>query len=197
VTKKADWRVRPNGRGGFDLRLPTEERSLLAGLPSHLEHALSQMDDGPTGVSEPLRRLFPPAYPTDAGAEDAYVSKAREDLIAHHRESLGVLARTAGAKRLSDAELQSWLNALNDLRLVFGSSLGISEETAEFDESDPRYSDWVCYLYLSFLEGEVVDALSESLPPARSEDDPELPDDPWGEPPGGLRWDGTPIPEQP
>jgi hypothetical protein len=38
----------------------------------------------------------------------------------------------------------------------------------------------------------VVDALADILPPSR-EDDASL-DDPWGEPPGGLRWDGTPMP---
>jgi hypothetical protein len=148
-------------------------------------------------VADTFKRLFPPAYPTDASAEDTYVSGVRDDLIAHHRESLDILVRTAHAKRLSDVELQGWLNALNDLRLVLGSSLGVSEETTEFDEQDPLYGDWVCYLYLSFLEGEVVDALSGALPPPERDDGPDLPDDPWGEPPGGLRWDGTPVPEKP
>jgi hypothetical protein len=37
----------------------------------------------------------------------------------------------------------------------------------------------------------VVDALADILPPS-SED--EGLDDPWGEPPGDLRWDGTPVP---
>ena len=43
-----------------------------------------------------------------------------------------------------------------------------------------------CYNYLTYLESSVVDALADILPPS-AEDDASL-DDPWGEPPGGLRW---------
>ena len=66
------------------------------------------------------------------------------------------------------------------------------EETVEPARQDPQYAEWICYNYLTYLESSVVDALADILPPS-AEDDASL-DDPWGEPPGGLRWDGTPVP---
>ncbi|HUZ19947.1 MAG TPA: DUF2017 family protein [Acidimicrobiales bacterium] len=220
-------RIRPDARGSFEVRLPPEERALLAHLPRQLDELLATAtdpaapgaDDGAEvarprdrtrapraggaddpekpGVQDPLRRLFPPAYLRDEAAEAAYVGIVRAELVAHHRETLALLLRTADATRLTGEELEAWLAALNDLRLVIGSSLGVTETMAELDEHDPRYAEWVCYSYLSYLENEVVDALAGVLPPATPGADDEAPEDPWGEPPGGLRWDGTPLPGGP
>ena len=108
---------------------------------------------------------------------------------------LTVLRETASATHLSDAEVENWLVALNDLRLVFGAALDVSEEPVELEQDDPGYSDWLCYQYLTFLESEVVDAIATLLPPPTPGADNSIPDDPWGEPPGDLRWDGTPMPK--
>ena len=43
----------------------------------------------------------------------------------------------------------------------------------------------------------MIDLLSDALPPPLDGADEDVPDDPWGEPLGGLRWDGTPLPEAP
>jgi hypothetical protein len=219
-------RIRPSARGGFEVRLPPEERALLSHLPRQLDELLATATDpaasgaedaaevarprdrtraasadagGPEvpGIQDPLRRLFPPAYLRDEAAEAAYVGLVRSELVTHHRESLALLLRTADATRLTSEELEAWLAALNDLRLVIGSSLGVTETMPDLDERDPRYAEWVCYSYLSYLENEVVDALAGVLPPAAPGADDEAPEDPWGEPPGGLRWDGTPLPGEP
>ncbi|MCU1491218.1 MAG: hypothetical protein JWM85_2623 [Acidimicrobiaceae bacterium] len=193
-------RVRPDGRGGFELHLPAPERELLASLPAQLDELLSSLEDRPAddaAVPDSLRRLLPPAYPRDDEQERAYVDLARSELLEHHRSALQLLESTASASNLSAEELESWMAALNELRLVIGTTLGVSEDQGEIDEDDPDYSQWVCYSYLSFLQSEVVDALSGLLPPPLPGADDEVPDDPWGEPLGGLRWDGTPVPEGP
>lgn len=186
-------RISRNRRGGFEVKLPTEERSLLSSLPGQLERLLDSL---PAGEQPPtvLSRLFPVAYARDAEAERTYAALVGADLLDHHREALAVLAQTADATHLADEEAEAWLAALNDLRLVVGTSLGVDEETSEIAEDDPRYPDWVCYSYLSFLQGELIDALSGKLPPPVPGADDEVPDDPWGELPGGLRWDGTDRP---
>jgi hypothetical protein len=180
--------------GGFDLRLPAEERTLLGSLPSQLERLL-EAAAGEGERPDALRRLFPVAYARDPDAEAAYSALIGADLLDHRREALAVLAQSADATQLTDEEADAWLAALNDLRLVIGTSLGVDEEPSEIPEDDPRYGDWVCYSYLSFLQGELIDALSATLPPPVAGADDEIPDDPWGEPPGGLRWDGTDQPD--
>jgi len=176
----------------FDLALSPDERALLATIPTQLAGALGRVGGADEDLPEALRRLFPAAYPTDPAAEASYVSLVRADLVEHHREALEILATTASATHLSDDQLGAWLAALNDLRIVIGASLGVTEEMTEPDEADPRYSDWLCYDYLTYLESLVVDSLAGLLPPTAPTADDATPDDPWGDPPGGLRWDGTP-----
>ncbi len=177
---------------GFDLALSPDERALLATIPTQLAGALGRVGGADEDLPEDLRRLFPAAYPTDPAAEASYVSLVRADLVEHHREALEILATTASATHLSDDQLGAWLAALNDLRIVIGASPGVTEEMTEPDEADPRYSDWLCYDYLTYLESLVVDSLAGLLPPTAPMADDATPDDPWGDPPGGLRWDGTP-----
>ncbi|HLI15825.1 MAG TPA: DUF2017 family protein [Acidimicrobiales bacterium] len=185
---------RPSARGGFDVELREDERALLAALPARLIAALERVGASDAPVPESLRRLLPPAYLTDAAAESAYVRLVRSELVAEHRAALDLLVATAGTTHLRASELESWLLAVNDLRLVLGTSLEVTEDVRELDPDDARYGEWVCYHYLSYLAEEAVEALSGLLPPANPLAGDDLPDDPWGDPPGGLRWDGTPAP---
>jgi hypothetical protein len=189
-------RIRALRDGSFDVRLPSEERALLAALPRQLAAAIDEMPvDGET--PEALQRLFPPAYLHDERAQASYGSVMRPELATHHREALETLLDTADKNRLTPEEIERWLSALNDLRLVIGTSLGVTEEMPQVASNDPRFGEWVLYSYLSFLEGEVIDALSGTLPPPVPGAGDDLPEDPWGEPLGDLRWDGTVRPSGP
>ena len=55
-------------------------------------------------------------------------------------------------------------------------------------------AEWIAYHYLGGLQSELIDILEGSLPDPVPGADDLVPDDHWGEPPGGLRWDGTPQP---
>ena len=132
-----------------------------------------------------LRRLFPAAYPTDASAEANYVSLVRADLVEHHRNALAVLARDGishaphrrrGSRRGSPRS--------NDLRIVMGASLGVTEEMVEPSPDDPRYAEWLCYDYLTYLESLVVDSLAELLPRTPPTADRRDTRRPLGRPPG-------------
>jgi hypothetical protein len=193
MMRRLQRRIRRNNRGGYDLRLPDEERQLLQVLPSRLLELLDGVRPE-VGVPEELRRLFPPAYVRDEPAEQTYRELQGGGLLEHHLESLRILERTATATHLSDEEADAWLAAMNDLRLSIGTRLGVTEEVTELDPSNPSYPDWICYQYLSYLQTEAVDAMFGALPPPTAGADDQLPDDPWGEPPGDLRWDGTPRP---
>ncbi|MGO9962255.1 MAG: DUF2017 family protein [Acidimicrobiales bacterium] len=191
-------RIRPARKGGYELRLAAEERTLLTVLPGHLVSLLEGVGETPPcDLPDALRRLLPPAYANDPDAERAYESMTREDLLEHHRESLETMSATAHATWLDDDQLVSWLAALNDLRLALGSMIGVTEDETEPPVGDEHQAEWIAYLYLGGLQAELVDILEQTLPDPVPGADDLVPEDHWGEPPGGLRWDGTPRPRYP
>ena len=64
--------------------------------------------------------------------------------------------------RLSAEEADTWLRALNDLRLVLGTRLDVQEDTfaAELRSDDPRAPALAVYAYLSWIQEQLVEALS-------------------------------------
>ncbi|MGD1012382.1 MAG: DUF2017 family protein [Acidimicrobiales bacterium] len=189
-------RIRPSRDGGFTVRLAPEERALLTVLPLQL---LSQLDalgvDSSCEPPELLRRLMPPAYPTDPDAETAFALMTRQDLLDHHRETLETMSLTAQATWIDEHQSAAWLAALNDLRLTLGTMLGATEDGAEPPVTADHQAEWIEYLYLGCLQSELIDVLEAQLPAPVPGADELVPGDHWGDPPGGLRWDGTPQPE--
>ena len=144
--------------GGVKLRLSRDERRLLVSLAAELR---SLLDDEP-GRDPSLRRLFPPAYEDDAD-ERAYRDLMEGELLNGRREALDLLVRTADQKRLTPEEAEAWLRALNDLRLVLGTRLDVQEDTLieELRPDDPRAHGLAVYGYLSWIQEQLVAALSE------------------------------------
>ena len=153
-------RVRRTRRGDFQVRLPAEERDLLRSLPGQLRQLL--------GTDDPaLERLFPPAYADDAAADEEYRRLMRDDLVQARAGALEVMAATIDADRLTEDELTAWLSAINDLRLVFGTRLDVTEDMYEdppTEPDDPRTRPFALYSYLGWLEEQVVEALAAGLP---------------------------------
>jgi hypothetical protein len=145
-------------RRGFELRLPREEREVLRTLPAQLREILPT-DDPAVG------RLFPPAYPDDPERSDEYRRLVRDDLLAGHLEALRVMESTLDARRLTEEQLVGWLSALNDLRLVLGTKLDVTEETYErvLTDEHPDAPGLALYFYLGWLEEQVVEALAGGL----------------------------------
>ena len=151
-------RIRRNRRGEFELRLPSEEREMLRSLPGQL---LSLLGGGP---EEPdLRRLFPPAYARDREAETEYRDLVGSELLESHQEALRVMAATLDQPRLDEEQMTAWLTGLNELRLVLGTRLDVSEDQHPLDPSDPAAPAMALYGYLTWLQQQAVEALSEAL----------------------------------
>jgi hypothetical protein len=151
-------RIRRTRDGDFEVRLPAAERELLLTMVGALRAAL----DGDVRAEPALRRLFPPAYAEAAEqeAEADYQAMMHEDLLASRRAALDVLEATAERKRLDEAELMAWMTALNQLRLVLGTRLDVSEDDAPFpDPADPAAPLLEIYHYLGVLLEAVIDAL--------------------------------------
>src|SRR5688572_3249143 len=137
-------------RGGeIRLRLSAGERDLLRALPGQLRSLLDEEPDHPS-----LRRLFPPAYADDAADEREYRDLVGDSLRDGHLGALRTLEDTVDRERLAEDELEAWVGALNDLRLVLGTRLDIQEDTFDdgIDPRDPRAEELSVYAYLTWLQ---------------------------------------------
>ena len=155
----------PIGRtrdGGFRLRLGAADREALRALFDELRELLEEDDAS-------VARLYPAAHPDDPEANADYERLARDGLVSGRLAAVRTVDRTLDADRLSEAELNAWTAALNDLRLVVGTRLGVTEELYEtgIDPLDPRAADLAVYGYLTWLQAAAVDALSASLDDVR------------------------------
>lgn len=143
--------------GTYRVELPDEERDVLASLPEQLREALE--------AGEPtLYRLFPPAHPDDDAANEDYARLVGSGLVDGKLLALAELERSAHARRLDEEQLGAWLGAIESLRLVLGTQLDVHEGSyGALDPADPDAPRLALYHWLSWLQEEVVAALSERL----------------------------------
>ncbi len=162
----------PGGTGlederGYDADpggLPTDEpvgADDLAAMVGFSEN--DQPPDDPV-----LARLFPDAYRDDPKASGEFRRYTEEGLrsgkVAAARTVLATLPPNGGRIRLSEAEAQAWLRALNDVRLALGVRLGVTDDfddqVADMEPDDPRSAYVGVYQWLAFLQETLVQALS-------------------------------------
>lgn len=148
-------RIKRTRRGEYLLRLPEGEREVLRSLPAQLRQLLSTDDAS-------LRRLFPPAHADDPQANAEYTSLVRDDLMAERLARLEMMETTIDAARLDEQQLLAWLGVLNDLRLVLGTRLDVTEDMyeEEMPGDDPRAPAFELFRYLGFVEEQIVEALA-------------------------------------
>lgn len=145
--------LRRTRKGRFVLTLSPDERAILAQLPADLKVLLGQPDESS------LRRLFPPAYRDDEEKSEEFRRLMQSDLVEHHAAALDIMITTSEATELSEEEAVAWLSALNQLRLVLGTRLDVSEEDDPADAHTPEHH---VYNYLGYLQEHVVEALSKA-----------------------------------
>ena len=134
--------------------------------------AMVGLSDGPVAPPEDpaLARLLPDAYgDDDPDASREFRRYTDADLRAGKRANASaVLASLAplvgqGGRLVLDRETaDAWLGCLNDLRLVLGTRLGVTEETdaEEYaDEDDPRTQALQVYSWLGWLQETLLTCL--------------------------------------
>jgi Domain of unknown function (DUF2017) len=146
--------------GDFRVHLSAEERDLLRGLTAQLEELLRSDPEDPS-----LRRLTPPAYESDDEGEREFRSLMGAELDSRHRAGLRRFAETADRDRLDAEELDGWLTALNDLRLVLGTRLDVTEDQFAdgFDPLAPNAHGLAVYAFLTWLQESAVEAAASLL----------------------------------
>ena len=119
------------------------------------------------GSEDPaLSRLFPPGDESDPQSDARYRDLVKDDLMAHRVEALHTFEATLDAGDVDEEALSAWLGVVNDLRLVLGTRLDVTEENSErgFPPEDPRAPAFDVYRYLTWLQWQLVEALAEALP---------------------------------
>ena len=138
------------------------------GSPDDLADMLSQLERPATPPEDPvLARLFPDAYRGDPEAAGEFRRYTEDGLRTAKAENarlvLATLPAEGGRVRLSGEDAQSWLRALNDVRLALGVRLEITEDfedqLAGLSAGDPRAGYFEVYNWLTYVQETLVRAL--------------------------------------
>ncbi|CAB4640665.1 unannotated protein [freshwater metagenome] len=168
-----------SGLGGkLTLKLDDAELGVLSQLFEQmaelLEHPESEAGadplakmlnmSGSTQISEDpaLARLFPDGYSDDEHASADFRRFTEQDLRAQKLAALATvrvsLSDWTGKSSITAQQAQDWLKGLNDLRLVLGTRLEITDEVeTDFGADEPGIH---LYNYLTYLQGTLIDALT-------------------------------------
>lgn len=149
--------VAPNKDGSYRFEFPEQLKMLVVQLAKELNQSIG--DDNPD-----LARLFPTAYAKDPELDAGYQVLARGELIDHRKTAFDTVQSSASKDVLDDEQLTAWMGVVNDLRLVLGTKLDVSEDDHHISEDHPDAQAYEIYMLLGHMLSEIVDALSGSLP---------------------------------
>ena len=151
-------RIKRLGAGRYRISLPEAEQDLLRALVPQLRDLLTTDDPS-------LARLFPTAYADDPERDAGYHAMVRDELLERRFAGLDALERTVEGGEVDEDTLSAWMRGLNDLRLVLGTRLDVSEDDdpADIDPDDPLAPAWSIYHYLGGLQSMIIDALAQEL----------------------------------
>jgi hypothetical protein len=153
-------RITSAGKGGVHIELPTDLRELLASLAKQL----GELIDDPDSADDPgMARLFPPASVDDPMEALGFEQLMGEALRAGKRESAAVVRATSNATILSADETLAWMRCLNDIRLLLGTRLDVSEDIEVETMLDDPLTEQAALIYVSLSE--LVEMLSRAADP--------------------------------
>jgi hypothetical protein len=149
-------------RGRLRLLLEPVELDLLGALLDQLQGVL----DGPPGDgAEDIRdRLSPDAYPDDPDATSEFRDLTADTLRTERDERIRACRADladGGDLDLTDPDAaRRWIQVLNDLRLAFGTRIGVTEGDAQgFDPDAPDADLRAVYHWLTEAQDLVVSEL--------------------------------------
>ena len=153
-------------------------RSRQAEAPEDELAALTGIRTGSsTAPDDPiLSRLLPdfhrlddvpetPATKEERDSSAALRSLHEPELLDHKTGVAAVLLDTCppdgGLVKLSVEQADAWLNALNDVRLALGTTLGVSEDMPDdLPDDDPRAPHLGVYHWLTWMQESLVTAMA-------------------------------------
>jgi hypothetical protein len=137
---------------------------------AELEKQFSQPDEPAPELSmDPVvARLLPDAYrddPEKAGEFRKYTESSLREAKKYFAQTLlETLPPQGGKVRLTGDQARDWLRTLNDIRLMFGVRLEVTEDFEEqiaaLDPKDPRAAAFEVYGWLGAVQESLVRALA-------------------------------------
>ena len=137
---------------------------------AELEKQFSQPDepDPELSMDPVVARLLPDAYrddPEKAGEFRKYTESSLREAKKYFAQTLlETLPPQGGKVRLTGDQARDWLRALNDIRLMFGVRLEVTEDFEDqlsaLDPKDPRAAAFEVYGWLGAVQESLVRALA-------------------------------------
>lgn len=149
--------VTPDGKECL-VSLDSAQRGLLEQMGLHVRRLLTEGDE-----SGETRSLFPPAYGEDWARQVEFDRLMKDDLSRSHVSALDALLYMVETDRVSADQLENFMRAINQIRLVMAKWLDVSNETTDedFPTTDPKHDTWRIYRYFAYMQSEALDALTE------------------------------------
>jgi hypothetical protein len=142
---------------GSDEDVPDDPIAAMVGIAS---------GDVDTPDDPALARLLPDAYGDDPAAAQDFRRYTEADLRAGKRAAastalaqLQPLLADGGKLMLDRDDADGWLGWLNDIRLVLGTRLDVTEDLQELDPDDPRAPVLDVYSWLGWLQESLISCL--------------------------------------
>lgn len=144
------------------------------GTADDLDRLLAEAVDAAEAAEAPsipddpvLARLLPDAYQDDPEAADEFrkytESSLREAKKYFAQTLLDTLPPSGGRVRLTGDQARDWMRALNDVRLMFGVRLEVTEDFEEqlaaLAPDDPKVAAFEVYGWLGAVQESLVRAL--------------------------------------
>lgn len=163
---------------GYAVHLSRGVRGLLVELCQQ-SRALLEAEDPSSDPA--VARLFPPAYEDDPLRNLEFETNLGAAPRTGKLEAIETVERTAQATALTEDELLAWIGVVNDLRLVLGTRIEITEEATEedFPAGDPRLESYRVYQFLGYLLQGMLEAMGapDIDPPEMDAPGIDAPDD--------------------
>jgi Domain of unknown function (DUF2017) len=157
----APFRLVKRRGDGYELRLLGRQKTTL----HESLDALRQLLIAENPASDPgVARLFPPAYPDDLLRNLDFERGAGNALLAERLAGLDEADTALDAARVTEEQLFTLMRALNDVRLVLGTRLELTEDTRRQDLPDDEAREtYDLYMWLSFVFDQLVSAAEDTL----------------------------------
>ena len=140
--------------GGYQVNLTKPEQRLIRDSMDELRVMLADHDPD-------TKRLFPTAYVEHPQLDAEYQKLVNDDLRQGQLDALDVVDQTMDGQVIDRAQAESWMRAVNGVRLALGTRLDVSEEPlVALDPDDPQLRDRIAYEVLNQVLGAFISALS-------------------------------------
>ena len=145
---------------------PAEAMDLFDDLEKMFNETTAELPETP--VDPVLARLLPDAYQEDpeaAGEFRKYTESSLREAKKYFAQTvLETIPPKGGRVKLTADQARDWLRALNDVRLMFGVRLEVTEDfeeqLASLDPKDPRIAAFEVYGWLGTVQESLVRAIA-------------------------------------